>query len=989
MPIVSTNANLHRKRYKSIRRYRLQRAGLIASAIFSLSMVVAFFSVAWLYTGLTHDLPSLAYLPVLLEPPDGILLQPTRLYDRSGQNIIRTLQNPACAERNYLGLPPELKRDGAWQVSSMDRQEYQAYLSSDILKATLAITEPNFWTNPGFSVYGLISGSSPTLAQRLVADLLLQDEPTGLRRNLRERLLAAQLTSTYGRSRILEWYLNSNQYGPLIYGVDSAACVYFDKPAHELSLAQAAAIAAIDRAPALNPHNSASIAIQRQQETLKAMQAQGLISQKELDQALSEKLDFKQPLDPPTDNFYPFTELVLDELYNRLGADRLERGGLIIRTSVDYDLQLQVSCAANTQISRLQSIQTEEPLSGLFECEAARLLPTLVVDAPMEPGSLAAEVVVLDVRNGQVLALAGDYSSNRYRLGRSLRPSGSLITPFIYLTSFTRGLGPASLLWDIPIEVEEPDQAPYSTTYHGPVSLRTAFSNDYWSPAIKLLGQIGSEPVWRISQQFGLTSLDILDIENLQGTDQNIKGAGISLLEIGHAYGAFANQGILAGQAVEPENGNHALQPIKPLLVLEVEDSHGRKWISCQEQSMNCALEARPIVGPQLAYLVTDILSDEPARWPSMGHPNPLEIGRPAGAKLGRVQNGGQAWTAGYTPQIAVAVWFGESATASQTLADAIAASGASALWHAVIQYANRDLAPESWVMPPGISRIETCYPSGLLPTSNCPTVTTDIFLNGNEPNSQDNLYRVFQVNRETGRLATVFTPTELVENKVYLVVPPDAAEWAQASGLPTPPDTYDAIPASTLTQAEALISSPDIFSHVSGKVAISGTADGKDFDYYRVQVGKGLNPREWIQIGEDSQVTVRDGILAEWEVDELSGLYALQLQVVKKNQEVITSITQVTIDNTAPEVSIIRPADKQRFIGEQEQVIILQASAQDDIALQKVEFYINNHLISTMMQPPFTVSRSAVTGTHSFLVKAYDLAGNLSEASLEFTIDR
>ena len=989
MPTVSIAAHLHHKKNKTNRRGRLRLAGMLASAFISLSLVALISTVAWLYASLTRDLPPLAYLPALLEPPDGILLQPTRLYDRSGQHLLRTLENPASDERNYLRLPAELWQNDVWQISSSQRQEIEDSLPSEIVEATLALNEPNFWSSPGFSVYGLFSGRSPTLAQRLVGELLLQDEAPGLRRNLRERLLAAQLTSVYGRARILEWYLNSTQYGPLIYGVDSAARVYFGKPATELTLAQAALIAAIDRAPALNPLNTPTIAKERQQQTLEAMQESGFISQEELDQALSENLNIREPVAQPADPFYPFTELALDELYNRLGAERLERGGLIIKTSLDYDLQLQVSCAATIQVARIEMPRLEEAPTGPDDCEAARLLPTLAIDSHASPGSLAAEVFVMDARSGQILALAGDHSSNRYRLGQTIRHSGSLFTPFIYLTSFTRGLGPASLVWDIPIEAEETDQTSFNQTYHGPVSLRTAFSNDYWSPAIQILGQVGTESVWRISQQLGLHSLDILEIESLRLADGKFTAAGASILEIGHAYSVFANRGVLAGQVVEGVNGNNGLLPLNPVPVLEVLDIQGRIWMSCQDQPQNCSLESRPVVSPQLAYLVTDILSDEPARWPSMGHPNPLEIGRPAGAKLGRVESSGQAWTAGYTPQIVAVVWFGEPSPAEQTLPDTIAASSAAALWHAVIQYANQDLPPESWSMPPGISRIETCYPSGLLPTANCPVLAVEIFLNGNEPSSQDNLYRVFQVNRETGRLATVFTPHELVENQVYLVAPSNAVEWAKASGLPTPPDTYDAIPATMLPQADVQISSPAMFTHVSGVVSIIGTAGGSDFDYYRIQVGKGLNPREWIQIGEASHSPIRDGSLAEWDVQEVSGLYAVQLQVVTKNQEVKTSIVQVTVDNNPPEVSITRPLDKQRFVGEQDPIIILQAEAQDDLTLQTVEFYIDDRLVTTLMQPPYTVSWSAVTGTHTLKVKAQDLAQNVSEASLVFTVDR
>jgi hypothetical protein len=123
--------------------------------------------------------------------------------------------------------------------------------------------------------------------------------------------------------------------------------------------------------------------------------------------------------------------------------------------------------------------------------------------------------------------------------------------------------------------------------------------------------------------------------------------------------------------------------------------------------------------------------------------------------------------------------------------------------------------------------------------------------------------------------------------------------------------------------------------------------------------------------------------------VTGLSGLYAIQLQVVSTQLEMETYITQVTIDNQVPELSIQRPVDKQRFNDDQEQFIILQVDAEDDIGLQKVEFYIDDRLISTLREPPFTVSWLALAGVHTLRVKAYDMAENASEASLVFTVDR
>jgi len=976
---------IHRKQAKLAPRTSLKRLGLFTSGLLSLIAVLLVFTTAWLYSNLTNDLPPLEYLPVLLDPPDGLLLTPTRLYDSTGEHIIRTLSSSSSSERQYLALPPELWKDHNGQASSIDQPEIEVYFTDGLVNATLATAEPAFWSSPGFSMTGLSSGTSATLAQRFVRDLLIADEPEGLRRNLRERLLAAQITSRYGREKVLEWYLNSAHFGILVYGASDAAQVYLGKPADKLNLAEAAFLTAAAQAPDLNPLAAPEITLEKQKEILRTMHELGFIDQNQLTEALATPIDFRSPEVAETDPFYAFTELVLEELYENLGPEQLERGGLVIQTTLDFDLQTQVSCAASIQVMRMEEAETNASSTPVTDCQAARLLPTLAMDSQATQGSLSAQALVLDARNGYVLALAGDMNSNQRDLHQALYEPGSLITPFIYLTAFTRGMGPASLVWDIPPNSDNAQQVILSQDYHGPISLRTAFANDYLIPAQQILGQVGPESVWRISNEFGLSSLDVSGLNEMLENWPLLSGGQASLMEIGQAYSVFANQGILAGKTSTTTESN-GLPTLTPITVLSIKDIHGHSVMNCTIQPVNCTPQVRSIVSPQLAYLVTDMLSDETARWATLGHPNPLEIGRPAGAKLGKVGTKSEAWTAGFTPQLTTVVWLGEATGKEQVLPSDLIAKGAAGLWHAVIQYASRDLSPESWSTPAGINRVEICYPSGLLPTANCPTVTVEVFINGNEPTSPDNLYRILQVNRETGRLATIFTPPELVEERVYLVVPPNAVEWAQAAGLPTPPEDYDAITGIT-PKADVRIDSPMMFSHISGSASIKGTAAGPDFEFYRVRVGKGLNPREWIQIGETNHIPVRNGVLAEWDLSGWSGLYAVQLQVVRGDQSIETSVIQVTVDNQDPEVLIINPEQGQRFNTDSEQFIILQAEAHDDVTLQKVEFIMDNRLLASLSHPPFTLSWAPSPGQHTFVVKAYDLAQNTKEDSLTFTV--
>jgi membrane carboxypeptidase/penicillin-binding protein PbpC len=269
---------------------------------------------------------------------------------------------------------------------------------------------------------------------------------------------------------------------------------------------------------------------------------------------------------------------------------------------------------------------------------------------------------------------------------------------------------------------------------------------------------------------------------------------------------------------------------------------------------------------------------------------NVLEIGRPAAVKLGQTVDALDTWAIGYSPSRVVVAWTGTRESSPLQGGP----RGVAALWSALMQIATQDLPRDGWSVPADVSVINVCDPSGMLPTADCPNLVSEVFLNGNEPIQPDNMYRKFAINRETGLLATVFTLPQLIEEHIYLVVPSDARAWAESAGLAIPPATYDVIQAPQVNPI-VNITSPELFAEVNGLVRITGTAAGDDFVSYRVLVGQGLNPQEWIQVAEGNESVTSD-VLAEWDVSKLSGLYAVQLQVVRSDQKVDTAIIQVTV---------------------------------------------------------------------------------------------
>ncbi len=923
------------------------------------------------YVAFIADLPSPDALVSLMDAERGLLIHPTQLLDRSGEYVVATLRHPAAASATYLFVPNDLfSSDQHIPISPRDKSDPS--FSWEIIFVTIATADPSFWQHSGFTLASLGKDNNKTLAQQLVAEFLLWEEPAGMRKVLRGNFLAAQITNRFGRAQILEWYLNSAQYGHLIYGADAAAHVYFGKSATDLNISEAVWLAALAQNPNLPPTQDDF------KQLLKDVQTSGFMSQVALDQA-----QMPEPLIDPTkrviDSFAPgFSEYTLARLGEIYNLNRIQRGGLRITTSLNTTWQLQATCATFAHLERSGTPVEKSSLPKDLDCQAERLLSTLSGPAGSPAGQLAANVVILDPTNGQILAYVGDPNSNLDPASLPGHPPGSLLTPFIYLTSFTRGFTPASLVWDITSEEVLAEIDNRDPQEHGPMRLRIAMANDYLVPAAQIMNRVGSENIQRTIQQFGLSS-NLNEVNGLPvNIDQTIllDGGDVTLLEVVQAMGVLANQGVASGSLKSsPEVTRDPNSEVEPVVVLDIQDLDGRPW------DQIAASRNQPILSTQLAYLITNILSDEAARWPALGHPNALEIGRPAAAKLGSTAAGKDVWTIGYTPQMVVGVWIGRI---SSEIESPLSTQLPAALWHALMQFAHRELPSQGWTKPNGITSLEVCDPSGLLPSSNCPTLVNEIFISGTEPIQMDNLYRAVQINRETGLLATIYTPSDLVEEKIYLQVPPEAISWANQAGIVTPPNLYDLVTSAAQNDPDVMITSPGMYSVVGGQVSITGTAAGEGFSRYRIQIGQGLNPTSWLQVGDDSLKPIHNAELLKWETQELSGLYTLQLLVERTDRTVHTSTIQVSIDNQAPEVAILYPQAGQVI---DLSTITIQTELEDDLRLAFVRILVDDRLIAQLDQSPFTAIWQTQTGDHLLTVEATDQAGNLSTASIPFTV--
>jgi hypothetical protein len=226
-----------------------------------------------------------------------------------------------------------------------------------------------------------------------------------------------------------------------------------------------------------------------------------------------------------------------------------------------------------------------------------------------------------------------------------------------------------------------------------------------------------------------------------------------------------------------------------------------------------------------------------------------------------------------------------------------------------------------------------------------------------------------------------------LIEEKVFLLVPPEASAWARDAGIPTPPESYDVI-AAPEPAPDARITRPEMFSIHRGEISVMGSATGEDFVSYRLQVGQGLNPQTWLAITEDVTTPVEDDELGVWDASDTDGLYALQLIVLRGDQQIDTDTIQVTIDNQAPLITIDYPQDGQTLSRSAHPTITFQVTVQENLELEGVSYFIDGEAIGTQDQAPFAYSWQATPGEHILRVEAVDLAGNSSEAAITFLVE-
>ena len=944
--------------------------GLLAScfAFFVGACALFFFgsigAAAAVYTSLTQDLPDPSQIEAEFTQGADQFFETTKIYDRTGKVLLYEIIDPRAGDRQWVRLD---------QIPPICQS------------ATIAIEDKTFRTNVGFDPIGIarafvtnlrggaIQGGSSITQQVVKNTLIAPDERTerSYERKIKEIILAVEISRRYSKDQILEWYLNTNNYSNVAYGIEAAAQVYFGKSVRDLNLAECAMLAPIPQFPRLNPIDEPVEAKKRQELALDAMVREGYITLEESVAAkfqdlviaggVAERFDIQAP---------HFSVYVRKWLEDHFGADVVYRGGLKVYTTVDMDLQNFTQKAITDQVKKL----TEEGHNA-------------------NNGAL----VAIRPATGEILAMVGsadywnDAIDGKFNVATGLRQPGSSFKPFTYVTLLAQGAPTSHGLLDVPTRFDQPGANPpvyvpenYDRKYHGYQRLRLALARSYNIPAVKALQLAGVDNVIRTAHKMGITTLDRgLDFYGLALT---LGGGEVKVIDMAYAFGVFANNGTLAGTPVlEKRPGYRELDPAP---VLRVEQSDGAilwEYSPTVEVDGQPTMQTQSILDPKLAYLMNSILSDNAARWAAFGSPNVLELDRPAAAKTGTTNDFKDNWAIGYTPQIAVGVWIGN--TDNTEMKNVSGISGAAPVWHDVMMYVLKDKPVEPFVRPPGLVERTVCATTGLLPTKYCPT-TVELFIPGNEPTSYDTLHQAFLIDKETGKLATVFTPPDKVEEKIFEIYPPEAAEYVISAEIPQPPSEYDTVygpPPNAY--GDAAIIGPGPYSYIRGQTVITGNAKIGNFASYRLDFGQGLNPTQWQQIGPDHTNPIDQGPLELWDVTAFDGLYSLRLSVFQNDGNVATSVVQVTVDNISPTLTLLYPPDGQEYFFGKDEWISLNPDVQDNIAIDRVEFFADNEETPFLVRPvppydaKWLLNDGKKLGSHTLYARAYDKAGNVIDS--------
>ena len=624
-----------------------------------------------------------------------------------------TFQTTRILDRNGVLLQEIADQDYGWRTFVPFDQ-----ISPYVVDATVASEDATFWGHNGVEPVALArgvaitlggSGSSgaSTITQQLVRSL--HPEEIGfdisIARKFREMLAAVALERTYSKHDIITMYMNQIFYGNRSYGIEAAAETYFHKPAKDLTLSEATLLAGIPQQPTnFNPALYPDNAKRRQSYVLDQMVKLGYITRTQANDAYRE-LPTIYPsregdgavLDHPH-----FVQYVHEYLAEKYPNEDFMKGGFEITTSIDTAVQ-----------NRAEQIVAEN-MQNLQYANARNAAMTVVVPYT---GEILAMVGSADFNNASI--------EGQVNITTSPQQPGSSIKPIVYALAFEQGWNPSTVVLDAPLRLPTPgatdpvtgepmpyyEPQNYLRTFNGAVTVRTALSNSLNIPAVKAAQFVGGpRPVIEMARRLGIKH-ELNQPPDDYGLSIALGSGDVWPLELTNAYATIANEGKYV--AVNP--------------ILKIADSEGHVLYQLDRKT---SLQTAPqVLQPGIAYQIISILTDDKSRQMIFGAGNLFgrtqeALGRPTAAKSGTTNDFRDIWTQGFTTDVAVGVWVGN--TRNDPLAQIDGIQGAGPIWSQMIQemHTNPDFAklllgpdgqplPKEFPQPPEIYRGVVCTATG------------------------------------------------------------------------------------------------------------------------------------------------------------------------------------------------------------------------------------------------------------------------------------
>ncbi|MCX6793920.1 MAG: transglycosylase domain-containing protein [Candidatus Gottesmanbacteria bacterium] len=602
---------------------------------------------------------------------------------------LTALPNPQLLTRRDLEVTTKIfDRNGVLLYEIYTDQNRTPLPLSQIPKfmqeATISIEDKDFYKHPGFSVTGImraaretilnknVQGGS-TITQQLIKSALLSPE-INLTRKIKEIILAFWAERIYTKNQVLEMYLNQVPYGGTAWGIEAASQTYFGTSVSNLNLAELALLAGLPAAPTeYSPFGShPEKAFERQKEVLRRMTEDRYITPKEEQEALATPIQFTTPRVPiRAPHFVMYIKDILEKQY---GPRLVEQGGLRITTSLDSAMQEKVENIVRTQV---------DSLSGLRVGNGAAL--------------------VTNPKTGEILAMVGSKnyfdveSDGNVNVTTSLRQPGSSIKVVNYAAALEnatpaggQGFTAATILDDSPVVYQIPGSTPYAPVnydgkFHGSTPLRYALGNSYNIPAVKTLARIGVATMVEKGRAMGIGSWT--DSSRF-GLSLTLGGGEVTMLDMARVFGTLANSGYRTD-----------LQPI-----LEITDYAGHVLKN------NTPKQGIQAVKPEVAWIMSNILSDNTARMAAFGPNSSLVIpGKTVSVKTGTTDNKRDNWTIGYTPSLLTAVWVGNNNNAPMDPFLTSGITGAAPIWHDIMTELLKDKPDEVALKPDTVISLP-CY---------------------------------------------------------------------------------------------------------------------------------------------------------------------------------------------------------------------------------------------------------------------------------------